>query len=137
MPIKPENKALYPSNWKDISIDIRVNRAKNRCEKCDVLNYSLRCSDGYVPCEPPYKHPCGLSEYQAALEIKDDWNGWIDEYKVSVVVLTVAHLDHNPQNNDYSNLMALCQKCHNQHDIGHRKQTRKNTRNKGQLALNL
>lgn len=27
-------------------------------------------------------------------------------------ILTVDHLDHNPANNDPSNLLALCQRCH-------------------------
>jgi len=32
------------------------------------------------------------------------------------VVLTIAHLDHDVQNNDTSNLAALCQRCHLRHD---------------------
>ena len=34
----------------------------------------------------------------------------------SRVVLTTAHLDHDPQNNDRLNLAALCQRCHLRHD---------------------
>lgn len=34
----------------------------------------------------------------------------------SVVVLTVAHLDHQPENNAEDNLAALCQKCHLDYD---------------------
>jgi 5-methylcytosine-specific restriction endonuclease McrA len=34
----------------------------------------------------------------------------------SAVVLTVAHLDHDIQNNDPANLAALCQRCHLQLD---------------------
>lgn len=34
----------------------------------------------------------------------------------SKVVLTVAHLDHTPENCDRANLKALCQKCHNAYD---------------------
>lgn len=34
----------------------------------------------------------------------------------SKVILTVAHLDHNKQNNDEDNLRALCQRCHLNHD---------------------
>lgn len=30
----------------------------------------------------------------------------------SRVILTVAHLDHNPANCDDDNLVALCQRCH-------------------------
>jgi hypothetical protein len=32
------------------------------------------------------------------------------------VVLTVAHLDHTPENNDPANLRALCQPCHLRYD---------------------
>lgn len=35
---------------------------------------------------------------------------------VTVVVLTIAHLDHDETNNDHGNLRALCQRCHLQHD---------------------
>ncbi len=41
------------------------------------------------------------------------------------VVLTVAHLDHTPENCDHSNLKALCQKCHNKYDASHRAETRR------------
>lgn len=34
----------------------------------------------------------------------------------SRVILTVAHLDHTPENCADENLLALCQRCHNQHD---------------------
>ncbi len=34
----------------------------------------------------------------------------------SKIVLSVAHLDQMPENNDPQNLKALCQKCHINHD---------------------
>lgn len=34
----------------------------------------------------------------------------------STVILTVAHLDHTPENCDYENLKALCQRCHLNYD---------------------
>ena len=34
----------------------------------------------------------------------------------SIVVLTVAHLDHTPENCAPDNLRAWCQKCHNAYD---------------------
>ena len=34
----------------------------------------------------------------------------------SRIVLSVAHLDQHPENNTFSNLAALCQKCHLAHD---------------------
>jgi 5-methylcytosine-specific restriction endonuclease McrA len=41
------------------------------------------------------------------------------------VILTIAHLDHTPENCDPGNLRALCQKCHNTYDAPHRSRTRK------------
>jgi len=38
----------------------------------------------------------------------------------SRVVLTVAHLDHVPENCDPQNLRAWCQRCHNTYDAAHR-----------------
>lgn len=42
----------------------------------------------------------------------------------SKVVLTIAHLDNDITNNRDENLAALCQKCHNSHDIEFRAQNR-------------
>jgi 5-methylcytosine-specific restriction endonuclease McrA len=53
----------------------------------------------------------------------------------SKVVLTVAHLDHTPENCDDANLAALCQKCHNNYDRAHRNETRANKKNKHQPPL--
>ena len=38
----------------------------------------------------------------------------------SKVVLTIAHLDHTPENCNPDNLRALCKKCHNNYDAKHR-----------------
>ncbi len=45
--------------------------------------------------------------------------------KMVRIVLTIAHLDHTPENCDPDNLRALCQRCHNRYDAEHRKETRK------------
>ncbi len=42
----------------------------------------------------------------------------------SFVVLTVAHLDHNIDNNSFFNLKALCQQCHLRYDAAFRKENR-------------
>lgn len=44
------------------------------------------------------------------------------------VVLTVAHLDHQPENNNRANLVALCQKCHLNYDKDHHAQNAAKTR---------
>ena len=87
MPIRAENRALYPADWAQISLRIRRDRAEWRCEQVDYLG--VRCNA--VHGDP---HPITGSK----------------------VVLTVAHLDHQPANCDESNLLAMCQRCHNRYD---------------------
>ena len=52
-----------------------------------------------------------------------------DDYpKIIKIVLTVAHVDHDPTNNAESNLAALCQRCHLRHDAKQHAQSAKSTR---------
>lgn len=53
------------------------------------------------------------------------------------VVLTIAHLDHTPENCADENLRALCQKCHNRYDAPHRAETRKNTLRRKEKCQNM
>lgn len=80
MPIRPENRARYPKDWKQISLRIRA-QANNICEFCGAANGQPHPVTG------------------------------------SIVVLTVAHLDHTPENCSDDNLKALCQRCHNRYDM--------------------
>jgi 5-methylcytosine-specific restriction endonuclease McrA len=111
MPIRPENKKLYPKNWKSIREKILL-RSKNKCEFCGVENYAI----GYRDENGKFIELVELEKQNAAL---------FDGKKLIKIVLTIAHLDHNPQNNKESNLKALCQKCHLNYDLEHHKETRK------------
>jgi hypothetical protein len=53
----------------------------------------------------------------------------------SKVVLTIAHMDHAPENNNTHNLKALCQKCHNGYDAKTRAQGIKERRHKNQIKM--
>ncbi len=106
MPIKPENRALYPANWKAISERIRGQRARWRCE-C-----SGQCGDSHDSVDPPTDRCQAL-------------HGFPHPMTTSKVVLTTAHLDHDPTNCADGNLMAMCQKCHNRYDAAHRAETRR------------
>jgi 5-methylcytosine-specific restriction endonuclease McrA len=62
-----------------------------------------------------------------SVQIGDDYVGEVDRSgnaKIIKIVLTVAHLDHDIENNNYTNLRALCQRCHNRHDSANRKKNR-------------
>jgi hypothetical protein len=47
----------------------------------------------------------------------------------TTIVLTVAHLDQDKGNNRFSNLAALCQRCHLNHDRSRNIEKRKYGRN--------
>lgn len=68
---------------------------------------------------------CGASQYQKHPETG------------SKVVLTIAHLDHQPENNDPANLKALCQRCHLTYDAKHHAKNARVTRERksGQMRL--
>lgn len=70
---------------------------------------------------------CGVRNYEPAQRGN----------KVIRIVLTIAHLDHDIANNDYSNLAALCQRCHLRYDSDHHKANAQRTRNlkRGQCDL--
>ena len=55
----------------------------------------------------------------------------------SKVVLTVAHLDHDKSNNRFSNLKAMCQRCHLSYDLGRHVMNRKYGRRKDNYKLDL
>jgi len=87
MPIRPENRARYPRDWKLRSHFVRFIRAKGRCEWCGA--------------EHGKPHPATGSK----------------------VILTTAHVhDDRPEASGLLNLAALCQKCHNGHDMKARRQ---------------
>jgi 5-methylcytosine-specific restriction endonuclease McrA len=54
----------------------------------------------------------------------------------SRVVLTIAHLDHTPENCALSNLRAWCQRCHLTYDGRHHAETRR-IRNRGFVQRSL
>ena len=88
MPIKPENRALYPADWPEISLKKRT-KAGWKCEG----------SPKYPDCRAAAGRPHPVTG--------------------SLVVLTVAHLDHDPGNVDDDNLRAWCQRCHLAYDAQH------------------
>jgi hypothetical protein len=103
MPIRPENRDRYPSDWPGISLAIKT-RAAWRCEclgECGRATHDGRC---------PNEH--GRPAYGTG----------------SKVVLTTAHLDHQPEHCDPANLRAMCQGCHLHYDRDHHRATAAATR---------
>lgn len=135
MPIKPENAKRYPPNWPAISASIRV-RARWRCEQCGVKNGALggRYYGAFFPALPIRERGLRL-EYPRPGDEALCANG--DRLRIIRIVLTVAHLDHRPENCDPSNLRALCQQCHLRYDLEHHQETAYATRREGKAAGDL
>jgi hypothetical protein len=146
MPVKPENRALYPVNWSAISYDAK-ERASWRCQHpgCRAQQYDVGQWDG----EHWYSHghfghelPEAYSQArQYAAEVQFSLTGDDPEPdpRIIVIVLTTAHLDHDPTNCDPGNLAALCQRHHLRYDHGHHMQSAYMTRmaKRGNLELPL
>lgn len=105
MPIKSENVGRYPKDWKSISAAIR-KRAGDRCE-----------------CEGE----CGLHPAKRC----EEHNGTPAKWAKGKIVLTVAHLNHTPEDCRDENLKAMCQRCHLRYDQKHHQQNAYQTRRKG------
>lgn len=133
MPIRPENRNRYPKNWKAIADSIRA-RAGNRCEgspdfpDCRVQNGAV----GYR--ESGRWIQLGASVDEAGLAIDAAVE---DGFKVVRIVLTVAHLDHQPENCSPENLRAWCQRCHLHYDRHHHAQTRASTSRTGKATADM
>ncbi len=113
MPIKPENRALYPKDWKTAIVPEIAERAGGRCE-----------------CEGE----CGLHHDRRCIEM----NGQPAKFARGKVVLTAAHLDHDPTNNgepgNRPNLKHMCQRCHLCYDAPRKTRERKEAR-RGKLNV--
>jgi hypothetical protein len=98
MPIRAENRWLYPIDWPQVSRAIRFVRAGARCERCR---------------RPHRRHVAHLGDgRRVALR----GVALLAGVRTTYVVLACAHLDHDPGNNATANLAALCQRCHMLHD---------------------
>ena len=115
MPIRPENRDRYPKDWPAISQRIRA-RAGNRCEFCGVRNAQLGAwIEGHwhvAHCkgDGPRDYPTTSEDFPCHFGDHVVWRRPVR------IVLTVAHLDHTPENCGDENLKALCQRCHNNYD---------------------
>ena len=127
MPIKPENAARYPKDWRAVRERI-LARAGNRCEGS--------------PAYPDCRIPNGWFRNNTTGEVTDDaWltESWTlaDRNSVTRIVLTIGHLDHTPENCDDDNLKAWCQRCHLTYDAKHHAQNSYATRRKGKASADL
>jgi hypothetical protein len=124
MPIKPENRARYPKDWPEIRARI-LQRARMRCEHpgCEATHLA----EGFWRNDKFVHMPRALRD--AGFEVGHSVACADGTYlKLIRIVLTIAHLDHTPENCADSNLLAMCQRHHLAYDAEHHKQTAYATR---------
>lgn len=107
MPTKEENKKRYPAYWKLLSYAIRYFRAAGRCEWIDDTGRCERIDGDPIPGNP----------------------------RGSKTVLTVAHLNHTPEDCRMENLAAYCQMHHLRYDAKEHAKNAKETRRQKVTAL--
>jgi hypothetical protein len=115
MPIKASYRWLYPIDWRELSIAIRFGRARGRCEGCGRPHGRVvyHLGDGRWWDEDAGRWRTGRGRAVRGLVPPEQLN---QPALTTRVVLSCAHLDHDPTNNKAQNLKALCQRCHLEHD---------------------
>lgn len=136
----PCNYKDYPPNWKTEIRPAILEREGHKCKFCKVPNGEIvsrgmwggvdvwQNDDGQI-----YRADNG--EYLGDNYVGEVWNE--KDGGLVKIVLTVMHLDHNTKNNDYSNLAAACQRCHNRYDKEHRQKNATETRRKNKKQQTL
>lgn len=133
----PCDYSKYPANWK---IEIRpaiLARDGNCCKFCKAPNYSIVCR-GTWDGKEVYQNDDGyIFDAKDGRLIGEDYVGEVftnERKKLTRIILTIMHIDHNTSNNNYDNLAAGCQKCHLNYDKDlHKKNTRETINKKKKL----
>jgi len=100
----------YHPDWKDIIRPAILKRDGYKCAHCGIKHKARVYKDTtgkYVECD----------------EFMEQW-AKSTKRKVFTLYLQVAHLDHNKQNNEPTNLKALCPIHHARFDSEHKKLAR-------------
>ncbi len=140
MPIKPENRKLYPGGsptspeWKALRSRI-LEREDNACKFCRAPNHQWiwRALDGgsYMLAKGDVFDSETGKRLGVARGSEYPGNNMVQ------IILTIAHLDQDPTNNEDDNLAALCQRCHNRHDAPHRQKNAAKTRHAKKASSDL
>ncbi len=104
----PIDYSEYPPDWRQIRKRL-LARASYQCEFCGIQNRAYGWRDS-------------LGKF---IRLRDGENPPAGK-KIIHIVLTIAHLDHDPENHQIRDerLRALCQRCHLRFDnIGRHERT--------------
>lgn len=100
-----KNKHRYSKYWHDIIRPMALKADNYKCTEigCNVVHKAVgyyNLSGQWVECD----------------SFMSDW-ATKNNFKVQIISLQVIHLDHNPENNEPSNLKCKCPKHHFKYDL--------------------
>jgi hypothetical protein len=101
--IATEYKRRYPPEWDEVR-KLMHDRSGGQCE-----------------CEGE----CGLHRERPGPRRCTERHRTKAQYAAGIVRLTIAHLNHTPEDCRPENLKAMCQRCHLRYDTDHHLQTRR------------
>ena len=115
------DRGLYPENWEQMAFDIK-QAANWTCEGCGR------------PCIRPGESVAAFAGRIA--EQMPLWLAFDPANHPRRFLLSVAHLDHLPQNSDRANLKAWCCPCHCRYDLAQMsRKKRLKAEREGQLSM--
>lgn len=103
----------YPKNWLS-EIRPRILEREGHC--CKFCGLADRVRGWWVPSGKFYTPEQFAENYIDPADEEALVKKMAKKPEPTLVILTVAHLDHGLSNHDDSNLAALCQRCHLNHD---------------------
>ena len=105
----PCDYSKYPANWKTEIRPRILAREGHKCKFCGAPDrtYIVRLKED----------PARYFVWEYSPEVWEERHIGLEDAKLTLVILTIAHLDWDVDNNDDNNLAALCQRCHLLHDI--------------------
>lgn len=124
MPIRPENRDRYGTDWREFSASIRFERAGGRCE----CRGECGRPTGHLADDGRCRNRHGQPAYGIGNGQQTPLDGLAEPDTELLVVLTVAHRNHVPEQRGEDEVFAACQGCHLHYDIDHHRETRRRTR---------
>ena len=127
MPIKPENRSRYPADWPQVRERI-LARAGHACEKCKAKNRTRIARGGGADAGTYQTEDADVFDAETGEHLGQCHMGNYTVDRYVDIVLTIAHLDHVPENCADDNLRAWCQRCHLRYDHDHHRANAQATR---------
>ena len=129
----PMDRSKYPENWEIISWNVRESQGW-KCKFCGVRGGDI----GYRDSTGIFHRLYNITDTDDTLMRDAEEYGGVsipyDARKIKIV-LTVAHLNHDTEDNREENLVALCQKCHLRYDSEIHRKNRTVTRRRKKASL--